>query len=97
MKFDLNFTMFRANGTAIKFNKKEDGYKNSYRIFSRDCVNIHAVIKSQAICDPYGRRLIDFLKTMDARSPDAFLNLQNAILHLPRILAYSKAQVNGNS
>jgi hypothetical protein len=32
-----------------------------------------AAIKSQARRDPYERRLIGFLKKMDARSPDAFV------------------------
>ncbi len=35
-----------------------------------------AAIKSQATRDPYERRLIGFLKRMDAESPDTFLNLQ---------------------
>jgi hypothetical protein len=32
-----------------------------------------AAIRSQATCDPYERRLIGFLKRMDAESPDAFV------------------------
>jgi hypothetical protein len=32
-----------------------------------------AAIKSPAMRDPYDRRLIDFLKKMDAGSPDAFV------------------------
>jgi hypothetical protein len=32
-----------------------------------------AAIKSQATRDPYERRLIGFLKRMDAESPDAFV------------------------
>lgn len=32
-----------------------------------------AAIKSQATRDPYERRLIGFLKRMDASSPDAFV------------------------
>ena len=47
---------------------------------------------------PYERRLIDFVKRREARSPLMLsLILQNIILHLPEILAYSKEQVNGNS
>jgi hypothetical protein len=32
-----------------------------------------AAIKSQATLEPYERRLIGFLKKMDAKSPDAFV------------------------
>jgi len=33
----------------------------------------HAAIKSQATLDPYQRRLIGFLKKMNARAPDDFI------------------------
>jgi FtsH-binding integral membrane protein len=68
-------------------------------IFSGERVlDIHTIIKSQATCDPYERRLIDFVKRREARSPLMLsLILQNIILHLLEILAYSKEQVNGNS
>ena len=34
---------------------------------------LRAAIKSQATLDPYERRLIGFLKRMDAESPDTFV------------------------
>jgi hypothetical protein len=38
------------------------------------CVELfRAAIKSQATLEPYERRLIGFLKKMDAKSPDAFV------------------------
>jgi hypothetical protein len=45
-----------------------------------------AAIKSQATRDPYERRLIGFLKRMDAESPDTFVEFaRKIILYLLKI------------
>ena len=40
-----------------------------------------AAIKSQATRDPYERRLIGFLKRMDAESPDTFIDNVSTLMH----------------
>jgi hypothetical protein len=49
-----------------------------------------AAIKSQATRDPYERRLIGFLKKMDAASPDAFVEfaINNPALAERKIIAF---------
>jgi hypothetical protein len=45
------------------------------------CVELfRAAIKSQATLEPYERRLIGFLKKMDAKSPDAFVEFVKKII-----------------
>jgi hypothetical protein len=53
-----------------------------------------AAIKSQATHDPYERRLIDFLKRMDARSPDAFVDFakSNPALAENKIIAFLSSE-----
>jgi hypothetical protein len=49
-----------------------------------------AAIKSHATLDPYERRLIGFLKKMNARSPDAFVTFarKNPALAENKIIAF---------
>jgi hypothetical protein len=53
-----------------------------------------AAIKSQATRDPYERRLIGFLKRMDARSPDAFVDFakSNPALAENKIIAFLSSE-----
>ena len=53
-----------------------------------------AAIKSQATRDPYERRLISFLKSMDARSPDAFVDFakSNPALAENKIIAFLSSE-----
>jgi hypothetical protein len=53
-----------------------------------------AAIKSHATLDPYERRLISFLKRMDARSPDAFVEFAkgNPALAENRIIAFLSSE-----
>ena len=53
-----------------------------------------AAIKSQATRDPYERRLIGFLKSMDAKSPDAFIEFakNNPTLAENRIIAFLSSE-----
>jgi hypothetical protein len=53
-----------------------------------------AAIKSQATRDPYERRLIGFLKRMDARSPDAFVDFakNNPALTENKIIAFLSSE-----
>jgi integrase len=53
-----------------------------------------AAIKSQATRDPYERRLIGFLKRMDAKSPDAFVEFakSNPTLTENKIIAFLSSE-----
>jgi hypothetical protein len=53
-----------------------------------------AGIKSQATRDPYERRLIGFLKRMDAKSADAFVEFvrNNPILTENKIIAFLSSE-----
>src|SRR5919197_319890 len=53
-----------------------------------------AAIKSHATLDPYERRLISFLKRMDARSPDAFVEFakNNPALAEKKIIAFLSSE-----
>ena len=53
-----------------------------------------AAIKSQATRDPYERRLIGFLKKMDAVSPDAFVGFakSNPVLAENKIIAFLSSE-----
>jgi integrase len=53
-----------------------------------------AAIKSQATRDPYERRLIGFLKRMDAKSPDAFVEFarNNPALAENKIIAFLSSE-----
>jgi hypothetical protein len=53
-----------------------------------------AAIKSQATRDPYERRLIGFLKKMDAASPDAFVEfaINNPALAERKIIAFLSSE-----
>jgi hypothetical protein len=53
-----------------------------------------AAIKSQATRDPYERRLIGFLKRMDAVSPDAFVEFarNNSVLAENKIIAFLSSE-----
>ena len=53
-----------------------------------------AAIKSQATRDPYERRLIGFLKRMDVKSPDAFIEFakNNPTLAENRIIAFLSSE-----
>ena len=53
--------------------------------FRDNCITIN-----RATCNPYEIRLIDFLKRMNTDLQIPSLDLQNAILHLLKILSYSK-------
>ena len=92
--------MFKAEGINIELQlEKGMAVKTVDRVFlqGQSAELFRAAIKTQAIRDQYERRLIGFLKRMNGGVLMLLLNLQNAILHLLKILAYSKAQVNGNS
>ncbi len=53
-----------------------------------------AAIKSQATRDPYERRLIGFLKRMDAASPDTFVEFakNNPIFVENKIIAFLSSE-----
>jgi hypothetical protein len=53
-----------------------------------------AAIKSQATRDPYERRLIGFLKRMDAESPDAFVEfaINNPVTTERKIIAFLSSE-----
>jgi hypothetical protein len=53
-----------------------------------------AAIKSQATRDPYERRLIAFLKKMDARTPEAFVEFtkMNPALAENKIIAFLSSE-----
>jgi hypothetical protein len=53
-----------------------------------------AAIKSQATRDPYERRLIGFLKRMDAKSADAFIEFarNNPVLSENKIIAFLSSE-----
>jgi hypothetical protein len=53
-----------------------------------------AAIKSQTTLDPYGRRLIGFLKRMSARSPNAFVAFakNNPVLAENKIIAFLSSE-----
>src|SRR5688500_1546949 len=53
-----------------------------------------AAIKSHATRDPYERRLIGFLKMMDAKSPDAFVEFarNNPALAENKIIAFLSSE-----
>jgi hypothetical protein len=55
---------------------------------------LRAAIKSQATLDPYERRLIGFLKRMDAESPDTFVAFakSNPALAENRIIAFLSSE-----
>jgi hypothetical protein len=76
--------MLKANGSVTITSRKETmAIKTVDRIFLRgqSADLFRAAIKSQATCDPYERRLIGFLKKMNARTPlMILLHLQKAIL-----------------
>ncbi len=53
-----------------------------------------AAIKSQATRDPYERRLIGFLKKMDAEIPDAFVEFakKNSVITENKIIAFLSSE-----
>jgi hypothetical protein len=53
-----------------------------------------AAIKSQATLDPYERRLIGFLKRMDAKSPDDFVQFakKNPALAENKIITFLSSE-----
>jgi hypothetical protein len=53
-----------------------------------------AAIKSQTTRDPYERRLIGFLNSMDASSPDAFVEFarNNPVLTENKIIAFLSSE-----
>ena len=64
-------------------------------VFSKyKVLNFRAAIKSQATRDPYERRLIGFLKGVDARSPDAFVDFakSNPALAENKIIAFLSSE-----
>ena len=67
--------MFKAEGINIELQlEKGMAVKTVDRVFlqGQSAELFRAAIKSQAIRDRYERRLIGFLKRMNARSPEAF-------------------------
>jgi hypothetical protein len=67
--------MFKAEGINIELQlEKGMAVKTVDRVFlqGQSAELFRAAIKSQAMRDRYERRLIGFLKRMNARSPDAF-------------------------
>ena len=54
----------------------------------------HAAIKCQATRDPYERRLIGFLKQMDAASPDGFVEFakSNPVAFKKKIIAFLSSE-----
>jgi hypothetical protein len=68
--------MLKANGSVTITGRKERmAIKTFDRIFlqGQSADLFRAAIKSQATRDPYERRLIGFLKKMNARTPDDFI------------------------
>jgi hypothetical protein len=67
--------MFKAEGINIELQlEKGMAVKTVDRVFlqGQSAELFRAAIKSQAMRDRYERRLIGFLKRMNARSPEAF-------------------------
>jgi hypothetical protein len=72
---ERNSRKFKAEGSVIESQQvKEMAVRTVDRAFlqGQSVELFRAAIKSQATGDPYQRRLIGFLKRMNARSPDAF-------------------------
>jgi integrase len=90
--------MFIANGSVIKnVSKKKMTTKPVVdRTFlqGQSADLFRAAIKSQATLDPYERRLIGFLKRMDADSPDAFIEFakKNPVLAENKIIAFLSSE-----
>ena len=68
--------MFKAEGSVTELHlEKEMAVKTVDRTFlqGQSVELFRAAIKSKATYDPYERRLITFLKRMNAKSPDTFV------------------------
>ena len=90
--------MLKAKGSVkiIQVRRKRDGGKTVDRTFLKgQSVDLfRAAIKSQATRDPYERRLIGFLKKMDAASPDDFIKFakKNPVRVENRIIAFLSSE-----
>jgi integrase len=89
--------MFRAEGSIIELQlEKGMAVKTVDRTFlqGQSAELFRAAIKSQATRDPYERRLIGFLKRMDAKSPDAFVEFakNNPTLTENKIIAFLSSE-----
>ena len=89
--------MFKAKGSIIELQLEEGmAVKTVDRTFlqGQSAELFRAAIKSQATRDPYERRLIGFLKSMDAESPDAFVEFarNNSALAENKIIAFLSSE-----
>ena len=89
--------MFKAEGSIIELQlEKGMAVKTVDRTFlqGRSAELFRAAIKSQATRDPYERRLIGFLKRMDAKPPDAFVEFarNNPTLVENKIIAFLSSE-----
>jgi hypothetical protein len=90
--------MLKANDTItiIPAEKRGMAAKTVDRTFlqGQSTELFRAAIKSQATLDPYERRLIGFLKRMNAKSPDAFVEFaKNSPVHTGnKIIAFLSSE-----
>jgi hypothetical protein len=89
--------MFKAEGSVKESQlEKEMAVKIVDRTFlqGQSAELFRAAIKNQATRDPYERRLIGFLKRMDAESPDAFVEFarNNPVLTENKIIAFLSSE-----
>ena len=96
INFHSNPANFKANGGITNTEIKEMAVKTVDRTFlqGQSAELFRAAIKSQATRDPYERRLIGFLKKMDVRSPDAFVEFakSNPALAENKIIAFLSSE-----
>jgi hypothetical protein len=95
--FHSNLTMFKAEDGIIELQLEEGmAVRTVDRSFlqGQSAELFRAAIKSQATRNPYERRLIGFLKRMDASSPDAFVEFakNNPTLAENKIIAFLSSE-----
>lgn len=97
MKIHSNPAMFKQMSTKKYAGKKKGmAVKTVDRTFLRgqSLDLFRAAIRSQAMRDPYERRLIGFLKKMNAVSPDNFVEFarNNPVLAENKIIAFLSSE-----